>query len=79
MARWQTMRGATEHYVVINGTTVTVGEHSGSGRTDYASSCTLAEFLERRFDALIRRVHGQEALAEMWSDVHGRLAEKPDG
>ncbi|MCO4763798.1 MAG: hypothetical protein KC502_19955 [Myxococcales bacterium] len=65
MTQWKSMKGITEHYVIVRGDRVIIGEHSGSGRTDRAMACSHAEFLAGRHDGLIRRVHGPDTLREM--------------
>lgn len=65
MRSWETKREGWTHYVHVDGRWVTVGEHAGSGHSDNAGRCTLAEFLAGRYADDIRATQGPAVLAEV--------------
>jgi hypothetical protein len=52
-------------YVNLYPGEVEIGSHYGSGMTDHAGRCTMAEFLKGRFQDVIRNELGEEVLAEV--------------
>ena len=62
---WERTRDGTTYYVSIEATQVLVGEHSGSGHSDNAGTCSHAEFVAGRWHAHVKANLGSGVLSEV--------------
>jgi len=75
MRSWSKRKDRGEHYIRLDAWTVVVGEHSGSGHTDFGGSCTHAEFLAGRYQDIGARDHGKRTLQEVIAAIRGAHAD----
>ncbi|MHC4390256.1 MAG: hypothetical protein ACYS22_02945 [Planctomycetota bacterium] len=74
---WERSVGARVDYVQVTRARVTVGQHSGSGRTDNAGSASHEEFLAGRYQAEVAEVHGEAVLQEVVAAVRAKSGGQP--
>ena len=77
MTRWTKRKERGERYVYVDAFRVTVGEHDGSGHSDYASTCSHAAFLAGQFHDEIRQGHSKATLRRALAAV-AAAAHNPD-
>ena len=77
MTRWTKRKERGERYVYVDAFRVTVGEHDGSGHSDYASTCSHAAFLAGQFHDELRQGHSKATLRKALAAVAGAV-DNPD-
>lgn len=68
---WSKRKDRGEHYVRVETYRVVVGEHSGSGHTDMAGTCSHREFLDGRYQDIVRADHGEQVLQQVIAAIRG--------
>lgn len=62
---WEREQDGTTHYASLGPDGLLIGSHGGSGHSDNAGSCTVAEFLAGNLHEAARAGLGEQALAAM--------------
>lgn len=75
---WEAWRDGATRYAHITAESVVVGETSGSGNTDNATSCPHDAFLAGELHGLVRATLGDAALAEMLAAVRASRTDPAD-
>lgn len=65
MSSWEAKDGNTTHYMQLQGDSVLIGSHAGSGHTDNAGVVDAASIQSGSWDAHIKRHFGEAALAQI--------------
>jgi hypothetical protein len=68
--KWESKSCNETKYIQITATRLLVGSHSDSGQSDSAVSVTHEEFLEGKYQDLIRSNFGSTTLAEVIDSIH---------
>ena len=79
MSSWEAQEGKRTFYIHIQGGSVVIGNHLGSGHTDSAGEFSFEQIRQGGWDAHIERHFGAAVLAEVKAAVGGgaSVAAKP--
>ncbi len=71
---WEREDGRRTSYASVNGDGFVIGDHCGSGHTDSAGTCTLAELLDGRYQDQFEKRFGKAALADLLAAARSLVA-----
>lgn len=77
MKSWTKRKARGEFYIRVDAFRVTVGDHDGSGHSDFGSTCSYSDFLGGRLHDVIVADHSARVLKQVIAAVQG-AADNPD-